>query len=82
MPHDGSLLQGAVVFLCAAVLAVPLAKRLQLGSSQLELAGVWQQRLDSGTLAWREVLYNGQQIQRESRNDQRHRVYFTAELEF
>lgn len=59
-----------------------LAKRLQLGSSQLELAGVWQQRLDSGTLAWREVLYNGQQIQRESRNDQRHRVYFTAELEF
>ena len=32
MPHDGSLLQGAVVFLCAAVLAVPLAKRLQLGA--------------------------------------------------
>jgi glutathione-regulated potassium-efflux system protein KefB len=32
MPHDGSLLQGAVVFLFAAVLAVPLAKRLQLGA--------------------------------------------------
>ncbi len=32
MPHDGSLLQGAVVFLAAAVLAVPLAKRLKLGA--------------------------------------------------
>jgi glutathione-regulated potassium-efflux system protein KefB len=32
MPHEGSLLQAAVVFLCAAVLAVPLAKRLQLGA--------------------------------------------------
>src|SRR5690606_22262711 len=32
MPHDGSLLQGAVVFLFAAVLAVPLAKRLHLGA--------------------------------------------------
>ncbi|HSX70479.1 MAG TPA: cation:proton antiporter, partial [Pseudomonas sp.] len=32
MPHDGSVLQGAVVFLFAAVLAVPLAKRLQLGA--------------------------------------------------
>ena len=32
MPHEGSLLQAAVVFLLAAVLTVPLAKRLQLGS--------------------------------------------------
>lgn len=32
MPHEGSLLQAAVVFLLAAVLAVPLAKRLQLGA--------------------------------------------------
>jgi len=32
MPHEGSLLQTAVIFLLAAVLAVPLAKRLQLGA--------------------------------------------------
>ncbi|MCY1285416.1 Glutathione-regulated potassium-efflux system protein KefC [compost metagenome] len=32
MPHDGSLLQAAVVFLFAAVITVPLAKRLQLGA--------------------------------------------------
>ncbi|WP_110949150.1 monovalent cation:proton antiporter-2 (CPA2) family protein [Pseudomonas bohemica] len=32
MPHEGSLLQAAVVFLLAAVLTVPLAKRLQLGA--------------------------------------------------
>ncbi|WP_434681267.1 cation:proton antiporter [Pseudomonas sp. R1-18] len=32
MPHEGSLLQAAVVFLCAAVLTVPVAKRLQLGA--------------------------------------------------
>ena len=32
MPHEGSLLQAAVVFLFAAVIAVPLAKRLQLGA--------------------------------------------------
>ena len=32
MPHEGNLLQAAVVFLCAAVLIVPLAKRLQLGA--------------------------------------------------
>ncbi|WP_225774029.1 monovalent cation:proton antiporter-2 (CPA2) family protein [Pseudomonas sp. Marseille-Q5115] len=32
MPHDGNLLGAAVVFLLAAVLAVPLAKRLQLGA--------------------------------------------------
>jgi glutathione-regulated potassium-efflux system protein KefB len=32
MPHEGNLLQAAVVFLCAAVLTVPLAKRLQLGA--------------------------------------------------
>ncbi|HKS14972.1 MAG TPA: monovalent cation:proton antiporter-2 (CPA2) family protein [Pseudomonas sp.] len=32
MPHDGSLLQTAVIFLLAAVITVPLAKRLQLGA--------------------------------------------------
>lgn len=32
MPEEGNLLQAAVVFLCAAVLIVPLAKRLQLGA--------------------------------------------------
>ncbi|KJZ50903.1 MULTISPECIES: monovalent cation:proton antiporter-2 (CPA2) family protein [Pseudomonas] len=32
MPHEGNLLQTAVVFLMAAVLIVPLAKRLQLGA--------------------------------------------------
>lgn len=32
MPHETSLLQAAVVFLLAAVVAVPLAKRLQLGA--------------------------------------------------
>ncbi len=32
MPHEGSLLQVAVVFLFAAVITVPLAKRLQLGA--------------------------------------------------
>ena len=32
MPHEGSLLQAAVVFLLAAVLTVPLAKRMQLGA--------------------------------------------------
>ncbi|WP_223535983.1 monovalent cation:proton antiporter-2 (CPA2) family protein [Pseudomonas sp. GL-B-16] len=32
MPHEGNLLQTAVVFLMAAVLIVPLAKRLHLGA--------------------------------------------------
>ncbi|MGV8859922.1 MAG: monovalent cation:proton antiporter-2 (CPA2) family protein [Pseudomonas sp.] len=32
MPNEGNLLQAAVVFLLAAVLTVPLAKRLQLGA--------------------------------------------------
>ncbi|MNH93978.1 Glutathione-regulated potassium-efflux system protein KefC [compost metagenome] len=32
MPHESNLLQAAVVFLMAAVLIVPLAKRLQLGA--------------------------------------------------
>lgn len=32
MPHEGSLLQTAVIFLLAADIAVPLAKRLQLGA--------------------------------------------------
>lgn len=32
MPHDGGLLQASVIFLLAAVITVPLAKRLQLGA--------------------------------------------------
>ncbi|MFT5889150.1 MAG: glutathione-regulated potassium-efflux system protein KefB [Zhongshania sp.] len=32
MPHEGSLLQAVVVLLLAAVLVVPLAKRMQLGA--------------------------------------------------
>ncbi|XKU40724.1 monovalent cation:proton antiporter-2 (CPA2) family protein [Pseudomonas [fluorescens] ATCC 17400] len=32
MPHEGNLLQAAVVFLLAAVLTVPLAKHLKLGA--------------------------------------------------
>ena len=32
VPHEGNLLQATVVFLFAAVLTVPLAKRLQLGA--------------------------------------------------
>ena len=32
MPHEGGLLQASVIFLLAAVLTVPLAKRLQLGA--------------------------------------------------
>lgn len=32
MPHEGNLLQAAVVFLLAVVIFVPLAKRLQLGA--------------------------------------------------
>lgn len=32
MPEEGNMLQAAVVFLFAAVIAVPLAKRLQLGA--------------------------------------------------
>ncbi|WP_044871670.1 monovalent cation:proton antiporter-2 (CPA2) family protein [Pseudomonas sp. LFM046] len=32
MPHDGNLLQAALIFLLATVIAVPLAKRLQLGA--------------------------------------------------
>ena len=32
MPHEGGLLQASVIFLLAAVITVPLAKRLQLGA--------------------------------------------------
>ncbi len=32
MPHEGNMLQAAVVFLLAAVITVPLARRLQLGA--------------------------------------------------
>lgn len=48
-----------------------LAKRLQLGSAQLELAGVLQQRLDDEPLTWR-----------DNRYEDRHLLYFSAELEF
>ncbi len=41
MPHEGSLLQTAVIFLLAAVLAVPLAKRLQLGAVLGTCSPVW-----------------------------------------
>ena len=34
MPHEGNLLQAAVVFLLAAVLTVPLAKRLQAACNE------------------------------------------------
>ena len=40
MPHEGNLLQAAVVFLLAAVLTVPLAKRLQLGAVDPRLTGL------------------------------------------
>lgn len=48
-----------------------LAKRIAIGSTTLELAGMLQQRLDDQPLTWRENNY-----------DQRHLLYFSAELEF
>ncbi|MNZ32523.1 hypothetical protein D3C78_498540 [compost metagenome] len=48
-----------------------LAKRLKFGSTELELAGVLQQRLDDEALTWRENLY-----------DDRRQVYFSAQVEF
>jgi iron complex outermembrane receptor protein len=47
-----------------------LAKRLQLGGSQLELAGVLQQRLDDEPLGWPDNLY-----------DERHVFWFSAGFE-
>ncbi|MGH8353345.1 MAG: TonB-dependent receptor plug domain-containing protein [Pseudomonas sp.] len=48
-----------------------LAKRLALGATDLELAGVLQQRLDDEPLTWS-----------ENRYAERHLLYFSAELEF
>ncbi len=48
-----------------------LAKRLYLGGTELELAGVLQQRLDDEPLTWRENLY-----------DDRRQLYFSAQVEF
>lgn len=48
-----------------------LAKRFALGKGELELAGVWQQRLDDEPLSWP-----------NNRFDQRHLFYLTAELVF
>ena len=48
-----------------------LAKRIALGSTALELAGVLQQRLDDEPLTWPENNY-----------DERHLLYFSAGLEF
>ncbi len=50
---------------------VRLAKRFDLGRTDLELAGVLQQRLDDEALTWRENLY-----------DDRRQVYFSAQLTF
>jgi iron complex outermembrane receptor protein len=48
-----------------------LAKRIHLGSAQLQLAGVLQQRLDDEALTWKENLY-----------DDRQQFYLSAELDF
>ncbi len=48
-----------------------LAKRFDLGKTEVELAGVLQQRLDDEPLTWRENLY-----------DDRRQLYFSAQLEF
>jgi iron complex outermembrane receptor protein len=48
-----------------------LAKRIAIGRAALELAGVLQQRLDDQPLTWPENNY-----------DERHLLYFSAELEF
>jgi iron complex outermembrane receptor protein len=48
-----------------------VAKRIAIGSAALELAGVMQQRLDDEPLTWQ-----------ENNHDERHLLYFSAELEF
>lgn len=48
-----------------------VAKRIAIGSATLELAGVLQQRLDDQPLTWPENNY-----------EERHLLYFSAELEF
>jgi iron complex outermembrane receptor protein len=48
-----------------------VAKRIAVGSSELELAAMLQQRLDDEPLTWQ-----------ENRYDERRLLYFSAELEF
>ena len=48
-----------------------LAKRFDLGRTEVELAGMLQQRLDDEALTWRENLF-----------DDRRLVYFSAQIEF
>lgn len=48
-----------------------IAKRIAIGGAALELAGVLQQRLDDEPLTWQ-----------ENNHDQRHLLYFSAELDF
>lgn len=48
-----------------------VAKRIPLGGTSLELAGVLQQRLDDEPLTWP-----------ENRYDSRHLLYFSAEVDF
>ncbi|MDA7085681.1 TonB-dependent receptor [Pseudomonas sp. SA3-5] len=48
-----------------------VAKHMVIGTTALELAGVLQQRLDDEPMTWQ-----------ENRHDQRHLLYFSAELDF
>ncbi|WP_324734670.1 TonB-dependent receptor plug domain-containing protein [Pseudomonas paeninsulae] len=48
-----------------------VAKHIAIGGAALELAGVLQQRLDDEPLTWQ-----------ENNHDQRHLLYFSAELDF
>src|SRR5690606_7624076 len=50
---------------------VRLAKRLRIGSADLEVAGVLQQRMDDEALTWRENLYDSPRV-----------VYASVQLEF
>jgi iron complex outermembrane receptor protein len=48
-----------------------VAKRIAIGGAALELSGVLQQRLDDEPLSWQ-----------QNNHDQRHLLYFSAEIEF
>lgn len=48
-----------------------IAKRFRVGDTELELAGMLQQRLDDEALTWRENLHNSRRV-----------VYASAQLEF
>lgn len=50
---------------------VRLAKRIRIGSSEVELAGVLQQRIDDEALTWPENLYDDRRV-----------VYASVQLEF